>query len=145
MATPSSHLASSRHTATPKSALNVRKEIFTIGLLQVSLISLITVHSVPPWAAAFGFAMLIAYLSDRTHHRFLFTLIPICVAIAGFAILLTVHNNHHLEYAALFLVTMGTYSAMPVTVCWFNMVRDNQDLDLKLTYEMFLEPRRAPS
>ncbi|MCJ1242665.1 hypothetical protein MMC14_010674 [Varicellaria rhodocarpa] len=78
-------------------------------------------HSVPPWAAAFGFAMLIAYLSDRTQHRFLFTIIPICVAIAGFAILLTVHNSHHLEYAALFLVTMGTYSAMPVIVCWFNM------------------------
>lgn len=25
-----------------------------------------------------------------------------------------------LQYAALFLVAMGTYSAMPVVVCWFN-------------------------
>ncbi|MCJ1485467.1 hypothetical protein MMC06_005641 [Schaereria dolodes] len=78
-------------------------------------------HSVPPWAAAFAFAMLVATFSDKLKHRFLFTLIPICVAIAGFAILITVHNRHHLEYAALFLVTMGTYSAMPVIVCWFNM------------------------
>lgn len=44
-----------------------------------------------------------------------------CVAIAGFAILITNHTNNHLRYGALFLVTMGTYSAMPVVVCWFNM------------------------
>ncbi|KAI9834854.1 MAG: hypothetical protein M1819_002762 [Sarea resinae] len=78
-------------------------------------------HSVPPWAAAFGFAMLIAYLSDKFKHRFIFALIPICVAIAGFAILLTVHDNKHLQYGACFLVAMGSYAAMPVIVCWFNM------------------------
>jgi len=78
-------------------------------------------HSVPPWASAFAFAMIIAFCSDFTRHRFLFTIIPICVSIAGFAILITVHHNTKLEYAALFLVTMGTYSAMPVIVCWFNM------------------------
>ncbi|TLD22448.1 MFS general substrate transporter [Venturia nashicola] len=78
-------------------------------------------HSVPPWAAAFGFAMMIAYLSDKTKHRFLFTLIPIFVALAGFATLLAVHSNQHIQYAALFLCAMGAYSAMPVIVCWFNM------------------------
>lgn len=78
-------------------------------------------HSVPPWAAAFGFAMTIAFISDRVTHRFLFTIIPICVCIAGFAILITVHNNRQLQYAALFLVAMGAYTAMPVIVCWFNM------------------------
>jgi MFS family permease len=77
--------------------------------------------SVPPWACAFAFAMIIAFLSDKFKHRFLFALIPICVSITGFGILITVHQNYHLEYAALFLVTMGTYSAMPVIVCWFNM------------------------
>jgi MFS family permease len=78
-------------------------------------------HSVPPWAAAFGFAMTLAYISDKVKHRFFFTIFPICVALAGFVILLTVHNNHNLQYAALFLVAMGAYSAMPVIVCWFNM------------------------
>ncbi|KAE9978654.1 hypothetical protein BLS_000401 [Venturia inaequalis] len=78
-------------------------------------------YSVPPWAAAFGFAMIIAYLSDKTKHRFLFTLIPIFVALAGFATLLAVHNNKQIQYAALFLCAMGAYSAMPVIVCWFNM------------------------
>ena len=78
-------------------------------------------HSVPPWAAAFGFAMLVAFASDFARHRFLFTIVPICIAISGFAILLSVHDRVDVEYAALFLVCMGTYSAMPVIVCWFNM------------------------
>jgi predicted MFS family arabinose efflux permease len=66
-------------------------------------------HSVPPWAAAFGFSMLVAYFSDRLKHRFFFTIFPICVCISGFAILLTVHGKQHREvqYAALFLVAMG--------------------------------------
>ncbi|KAF2018177.1 MFS general substrate transporter [Aaosphaeria arxii CBS 175.79] len=78
-------------------------------------------HSVPPWAAAFGFAMVIAYLSDRFQHRFLFAIFPILVCISGFAILISVHNNREVQYAALFLVAMGAYTAMPVIVCWFNM------------------------
>ena len=78
-------------------------------------------HSVPPWACAFAFAMIIAFASDFAKHRFAFTLFPISVAITGFAILLRVHHNKHLEYAGLFLVAMGAYSAMPVIVCWFNM------------------------
>lgn len=78
-------------------------------------------HSVPPWAAAFGFAMLLAFLSDKFKHRFAFAIFAICVAITGFAILIRVHNNRPLEYAALFLVAMGAYSAMPIIVCWFNM------------------------
>ncbi|KAI9775061.1 MAG: hypothetical protein M1835_005951 [Candelina submexicana] len=96
---------------------------FAPGIIQTFGYSQIQtqLHSVPPWAAAFGFAMLIATFSDFFRHRFLFTLIPIAVSIAGFAILITVHHNHHVQYAALFLVTMGTYSAMPVIVCWFNM------------------------
>ncbi|KAK2801690.1 hypothetical protein FQN50_007603 [Emmonsiellopsis sp. PD_5] len=80
-------------------------------------------YSIPPWAAAFAFAMAIAFLSDRLKHRFLFCLAPICVAIAGFAILLNVQGpgNTSVRYGALFLVTMGAYSAMPVIVCWFAM------------------------
>ena len=65
--------------------------------------------------------MIIATCSDFAKHRWAFTLLPICVSIAGFAILLAVHHHKHAQYAALFLCTMGTYSAMPVVVCWFNM------------------------
>ena len=78
-------------------------------------------HSVPPWAAAFGFAMLTATLSDWSKHRFGFAVFSIMVCIAGFGILIAVHNNTPLQYAALFLVAMGAYTAMPITVCWANM------------------------
>jgi MFS family permease len=78
-------------------------------------------HSVPPWAAAFGFAMIVAWFSDRLRHRFLFAIFPICVCISGFGILINVHDNKSVQYAALFLVAMGAYTAMPVIVCWFNM------------------------
>ncbi|KAL9126925.1 MAG: hypothetical protein Q9217_004101 [Psora testacea] len=91
--------------------------IKTYGYSQVGT----QLHSVPPWAASFVFALVIASFSDLFKHRFVFTLICISMAIAGFAILLSTHTNTHLKYGALFLVTMGTYSALPVIVCWFNM------------------------
>ena len=78
-------------------------------------------HSVPPWAAAFGWSMVIAYISDKTRHRFGFTILCIIISITGFAIVTTIHDNRSVQYGALFLVTSGTYSAMPIIVCWFNM------------------------
>jgi sugar phosphate permease len=78
-------------------------------------------HSVPPWAAAFVFAMIIAYASDKTRHRFAFAVFPLFISITGLAILIREHQNMHVQYAALFLVAMGAYTAMPVIVCWFNM------------------------
>ena len=78
-------------------------------------------HSVPPAVAACGFSILLAVVSDLTRHRFLFALSPICIAIAGVAVLVTTHHNKYLEYGALFLVAMGLSSATPVVVCWFTM------------------------
>lgn len=78
-------------------------------------------RSVPPWAASFAFGMLVAVASDWSRHRFLYALCPIFIAIAGLAVLLNVHDNLDLMYSALFLTCLGTYSAMPVIVCWFNM------------------------
>lgn len=77
--------------------------------------------SIPPWAAAFVFSMCIAFLSDKLRHRYAFTLVPMLIAIAGYAILLNINGEHHTQYGALFLVTSGCYSAMPVIVCWFTM------------------------
>lgn len=34
-------------------------------------------YSVPPWACAFAFAMIIAFLSDRFKHRFLFAIVSV--------------------------------------------------------------------
>ncbi|KAI0887492.1 MFS general substrate transporter [Annulohypoxylon maeteangense] len=78
-------------------------------------------HSVPPWAASFVFSILMAALSDKLRHRAAFALVPLCLCIAAFATLLKVHNNTPVQYAMLHLVTMGTYSILPITVCWFSM------------------------
>ena len=78
-------------------------------------------HSVPPFAAAFFFALLVATLSDITAHRFFFAFIPTLLALAGTAMLFTIHHKTHTEYAALFLVAMGTYTAMPIVICWVAM------------------------
>jgi magnesium-transporting ATPase (P-type) len=74
--------------------------------------------SVPPWACAFALSMIIAIASDYTKHRFIFTLVPQAIALTGFAIVFTVHDKPHVEYAGLFLAASGTYASMPVIVCW---------------------------
>uniref|UniRef100_A0A8H7K111 Major facilitator superfamily (MFS) profile domain-containing protein n=1 Tax=Bionectria ochroleuca TaxID=29856 RepID=A0A8H7K111_BIOOC len=74
-----------------------------------------------PWAVAFVFSMAIAVCSDKLRHRFGFAVSAICVAIAGFAILISVHDKTSVQYVGLFLVASGAYTAMPIIVCWFNM------------------------
>ena len=64
--------------------------------------------------------MLIAAFSDWLRMRYIFIMIPLVVALAGYAILISVHNHVHIEYAALFLAVAGNLSAMPVIICWFN-------------------------
>lgn len=67
--------------------------------------------------------MLMAYVSDRIAHRASFATLPIALAIAGFSMLLTIHGkeNRNIQYGALFLITCGTYSAMPIIICWYAM------------------------
>lgn len=78
-------------------------------------------YSVPPWAVAFVFSMCMAIFSDKLRHRAAFALGAICVAIVGFAILISIHDNTKVQYMGLFLVACGAYTAMPIIVCWFNM------------------------
>jgi hypothetical protein len=77
--------------------------------------------------------MILAYLSDKTRHRFGYAVFAVCVAITGFAILISVHDNRPLEYAALFLVAMGCYSAMPIIVCWFSTFASSTSLCISST------------
>ncbi|XXH05215.1 hypothetical protein Hte_011640 [Hypoxylon texense] len=78
-------------------------------------------RSVPPWAASFVFSILTAVLSDWMRHRAAFALLPLCLGLAAFATLLRVHDNTPVQYGMLHLVTMATYSVLPITVCWFSM------------------------
>lgn len=78
-------------------------------------------YSVPPWVVTFVLSMVIAACSDFFRHRFMFALIPICVAIVGFSILLVIHHQRHVQYGALFLAISGVVSALSIIVCWFQM------------------------
>ena len=80
-------------------------------------------YSIPPWVVSWGLSNIIAYLSDRFRHRFVFAIGPLFLALAGFGMLLNLHGKAHrdAEYAALFLAAAGTYAALPIMVCWFTM------------------------
>ncbi|KAH8106173.1 MFS general substrate transporter [Cristinia sonorae] len=77
--------------------------------------------SVPPYACALLVAMAAAYISDRLAHRFLFALGSVLLAISGLVILAIVHDNTNLQYAALFMVASGSFTAQPIVLCWFSM------------------------
>ncbi|KAI0097507.1 putative allantoate permease [Nemania sp. FL0031] len=80
-------------------------------------------HAVPPFAAAFGFALVTAYLSDRFRLRLPFILLGLALLITGLAILISLHGTSHFsaEYAGLCLVAMGTFGIGGIMVCWYVM------------------------
>ncbi|POS74793.1 hypothetical protein DHEL01_v206807 [Diaporthe helianthi] len=85
-------------------------------------------HSVPPFAAALGLCLILAYLSDRSKYRLPFVLFPGILIIAGLAILITTHENFSTQYAAICLVCMGALGAGPTVVCWYLMnLRGHKD------------------
>ncbi|KAJ8121152.1 hypothetical protein ONZ43_g2327 [Nemania bipapillata] len=80
-------------------------------------------HSVPPFAAALGFTIVSAYLSDKIRLRSPFIFLALALLITGLAILLTVHGTEHFsaEYAAISLTTMGSIGIGGHVVCWYVM------------------------
>ncbi|KAI0845359.1 MFS general substrate transporter [Daldinia vernicosa] len=83
----------------------------------------IQLHSVPPFAAALGFTIVIAYASDRLQMRSPFIFLGLMLLIGGLAILISVHGATHFsaEYAALCLVAMGSSGVGGNIVCWYVM------------------------
>ena len=77
--------------------------------------------NIPPYFSAFVVGMTVAAVSDRIGRRFFFILFGACIGLTGYVILYIVHDNTHLQYAALFLASSGTLTAMPMALCWFGM------------------------
>lgn len=77
--------------------------------------------SVAPWSAAFVYSLIIATLSDKTKHRFIFAVSSYILGIIGFVIVFTYTGVKHrsVEYAGLFLIVMGVYGGLPIIVCWY--------------------------
>jgi MFS family permease len=79
------------------------------------------IHSIPPWAAAFGYSMLLAFLSDKTRKRTPFVFFSFAMALAGVTTLFCLDHNKYAQYAALCLYTMGIFGTVPIIICWFVM------------------------
>ncbi|KAI3317136.1 putative allantoate permease [Xylariaceae sp. AK1471] len=80
-------------------------------------------HTVPLFAAAFGFAVVTAYLSDRLMLRLPFILLGLALLITGLSLLITFHGpaSFSKEYAGLALVAMGAIGIGGHVVCWYVM------------------------
>jgi hypothetical protein len=73
--------------------------------------------TVPPYSAAFVFMVTLSVISDRIGKRGPFVAVSSLIAGTGYVILLASANNHA-RYGATFLVTAGTYSALPLMMAW---------------------------
>lgn len=77
----------------------------------------------PPFAAALGLCVVVAYFSDRLNIRLPFILLGQILIIIGVAIMLTTHGKSHFsaEYLGICFITMGAFSSGAVIVCWVLM------------------------
>ncbi|KAI0894989.1 MFS general substrate transporter [Annulohypoxylon nitens] len=80
-------------------------------------------HSVPPFAAAFGFAVVLAYFSDKVRMRSPFIFLGLALLITGLSILITTHGKSHFsaEYAGICLTAMGSFGIGGMIICWYVM------------------------
>jgi MFS family permease len=78
-------------------------------------------HSVPPFAAAFGLCIIMAWLSDRINLRLPFILFCSALIIIGLSILITIHSGFSVRYLGICLVCMGAFGGGPMIICWYLM------------------------
>ena len=75
-------------------------------------------YSVPPYACAAVFMILTSLLSDRFRCRGLVVAGVMMISCTGWIILLVVVDNQHARYFATFLLVMGSFAAVPLTLSW---------------------------
>jgi MFS family permease len=75
-------------------------------------------YTVPPYACAAVFMVLTSFLSDRAGCRGLFIAGVMMTSCLGWVILLAVTDNQHARYFATFLLVMGSFTAIPLTLSW---------------------------
>lgn len=80
-------------------------------------------HTVPPFAAAFVYALIVAIWSDRVKLRFPFILASDVLIIVGVALMLHYHGKDHFsaEYCGIVFITMGAFGGGAIIVCWVLM------------------------
>jgi MFS family permease len=81
------------------------------------------VRSIPIFIVAAVAALIVAWWTDRLHHRFAFTIAGVLVGFIGYVILLCQEHVHTgVKYMACFFITTGGYMTQPVTWTWLSNV-----------------------
>ncbi|CAF1122939.1 unnamed protein product [Adineta ricciae] len=83
-------------------------------------------YSVPPYACAAVYMIIICRLSDRLRCHGLFVAGTMLLSCVGWIILLTVTTNQHARYFATFIVVMGAFTAVPLMLSWISKNTPNE-------------------
>ena len=76
-------------------------------------------YSVPPYACAFVGAIFVAYMSDHMKKRGLWLIIPFCLQITGYSMLVAIPAaNVNARYGAVFLAAIGAFPGGPGFLAW---------------------------
>ncbi|KAI1810901.1 major facilitator superfamily domain-containing protein [Poronia punctata] len=79
------------------------------------------VHSIPVYAVTAVAMVLVAYLSDRSRHRYGFIMFGCVLATVGLGMLLGQASlSRDAKYGALFLISIGGYVATPMCLVWLS-------------------------
>jgi cyanate permease len=80
-------------------------------------------RSIPIFIVAAIAALVVAWCTDRAHHRYGFTIAGVVVGLVGYVILLCEGRvATGVRYMACFFITTGGYMTQPVTWVWLNNV-----------------------
>lgn len=82
------------------------------------------VRSIPIFIVAALAALLVAWATDKSKHRYAFTIAGVVVGGIGYVVLLCQGSvSVGVKYMACFFITTGGYMTQPVTWVWLNNVR----------------------
>ncbi|GJJ06990.1 hypothetical protein Clacol_001188 [Clathrus columnatus] len=75
--------------------------------------------TVPPYACAAIVLISLSFVSDRLQSRGLFCAASSLISAIGYVILISVAQNEHVRYFAVFCITSGTYTHIGLILAWF--------------------------
>ncbi|KZV76511.1 MFS general substrate transporter [Peniophora sp. CONT] len=75
--------------------------------------------TVPPYAVTAVVLTGTSWVSDRIQLRGPFVCLSATIGAIGYLILLTVHDNAHVRYFAVFCIVAGTYTVIGITIAWY--------------------------
>ena len=77
--------------------------------------------TIPIYMATLVIVLIVAYFSDRFHHRYSFTMLGVLVGTIGYVILLAQEKvSVSVRYFAVYMITIGGYITQPLILGWLS-------------------------